>query len=1019
MEKFRTPEELKNPELNYYLAYNIPPTEKDVNKIETTMATKKNDFVRGSKTIHIRLKELYEEAVQIMKDSTSREKEFQAAKKFKLDEALKVIANFVNTRGKIYESDLKNIVDRDKSGWITLEEIKNGIEYLIKQGVQVLDDTKKILNLLEKGTINDLLFTLGKKDFYDFLGLTKNDSLNALQAKQKELYSKAQGSTNKDSKNAATGKLGGFKIFENETSKKNYDIYLATKDTWDGLELGKKYGNSWLSEIELINYSEKVKTALNTSDIDFVEVLLAEGLNSYGIEVSGGLGTKIDLETCPYCGKPYVNNNNPQACPLCNNPLEIICWNCGGKAPYTVKKNTCPSCGAAKEHSTRFDAIVKKIDDLLLQPGVAIDKIQTEINSLKNLLPDYKKRSTSKLAKKAAEYEEKVNNKIREEETVGKAYKEEYEKIQELINLKKYMTASGAVTALKNKYPTYNAEKTDALASVISSVITKVKQYAEKAKIYSAANNEDAAVNEIAAALNLSVDYIEAKQILSKFPPKAPQSVSAVIKDNAAAITWAQGKQQNLAVFTVIRKNGSRPTSIEDGTVVASELGINFFEDKTIVSDTPYNYAVFASRLGVNSPLVCAGTPVTAYFDVSNIRQEIISGKIAVRWEVPLNVSEIEVIKKKGLVPPTGREDGQKIPVKNNEVFEDGDYEKAGNSYFFVCVYKSSKGTNYSKGVTRTFKAFEELKPLSNAKIEQNGTTSFTLSCDKVVSGKRGIYFSAQEVNCKIGSTLQIAEFKNFYKGFNEANLMVSDENTAVFNLPPDKTYYVYPVVCNEQLLIVSNPVIVNTMIGVSQLGHTESGDEVIIKGKPHSFAKTIIAKVSNTAFPAALNSNGDKISFTKDDFIKDGLHIKLKANADNYITIFTETESEGIKSITCGVRLGGVITLKEKVTVRYKMDVNVSAAKPFPVKIEFQSDAPAAIPELMLVMGNPRPLSKNAGQLVDRTPLLTLKKGMFPGSKYSASVTIKSPPVAVNTKFALFSSAENNYLTLKEVRSL
>jgi len=1016
----RTSEELNNPDLNYYFAYVIDSSEKDAKKIETSMATRKNSFTQGT-VVQRRLKDLYAEAINIMTDKSLRDKEFEAAKKFKLETAEKAIVAIVRGRGAVYKSDLIKMADASGK-WITADEIEKKIAYLLQQGAKLVDDTKRSLDFLTYDKIEKFIKTIGKSNLYDLLGAAQNSSVSALQSAVTTVYNSISGKT--DPKSTATNGVCGEakKIFKDDNSKKHYDIYLATKDIWEEFALRRSTGISEMELKEFLDYSEKAKNALkalNINDVDYIEVLLAEGLNYFRISVAGGEERGIDLENCPYCGMAYANNNNPKTCPHCHQPLEILCWNCGGKAPYTVKKKNCPSCGAAKEHSARFEAIVKKIESLLVQPDVSMTDIRTELNNLKNILPDYSKASSSKLAKKAAEYQEILDKKDREEETVGKAYKDEYEKIQELINLKKYISASGAATALKNKYPKYNLSKTDALYAAISSVVSRVKQHAEKAKTFTAQNNEEAAVNEIASALDLSADYIEANQIISKFPPKAPESVNAKIKEDSALITWVQNKPQKLAVYTVVRKNGSCPTSITDGTVVASELSINFFEDKSIVSDTPYYYGVFSSRLGVNSPIVCATAPVITYFDVSNIRQEIVSGKIVVKWELPLDVSEIEVIKKKGLTPPAGRDDGQKIPIKSNESFEDSDYDKAGNSYLFVCVYKNNKAVNYSKGVTRTFKAFEEIKPLTNIKIEQNNTTSFTINCDKVVSGKRGIYYSTQEINCKIGNMLQIAEFKNFYKGIKEASLLVLDENTATFTLPPDKAYYVYPAVCNEQLLIVSNPVILNTMIGVSQLKYSEQKDEVVITGSPHQFAKTIIAKISNTAFPSALNSDGDRISFTKEDFVSKGLSIKLKANTESYITIFTETESEGINSTTCGVRLGNVITQKEKTTVLYAMTVNVSTSKSFPIKIDFQSDESQTIPELMIVKGSPRPLNKNEGQLVDRTPALTLKKGLLSGGKYTASVTVKSPSSAVNTKFAIFPSADSKFVTLKEVKSL
>jgi hypothetical protein len=245
--------------------------------------------------------------------------------------------------------------------------------------------------------------------------------------------------------------------------------------------------------------------------------------------------------------------------------------------------------------------------------------------------------------------------------------------------------------------------------------------------------------------------------------------------------------------------------------------------------------------------------------------------------------------------------------------------------------------------------------------------------------------------------------------------VLTTDENTADFSLPPDKLYHVYPIICNEQLIIVSKPTILNTIIGISKVSFTENNSEAVITGNLHSTVKNVIAKVSNTAFPTTLNSEGDKLTISKDDFIsKNGLHIKLKMNTDSYITLFTENEIDGIKAFSSAVKLSSIITLKEKVVVRYVINTPISDKKQFNIKIEFQSDAPDTIPELTLVKGSPKPLTIADGQLIDRTPVLTLKKGLF-GGKYSASITIKAEPTSMNTKFALFVSGDNKNISFNQ----
>jgi len=1023
MQTARTPEELKNPDFNYYIAFVIDPVDKDPKRIETTMAQKKNTFTQGT-PVQRRLKDLYAEAVLIMTDKTSREEEYKNAKRFKMDTAKSAITAIARGRGSIYKSDLKKMADASGK-WLTVDEIEKEITYLVQQGIKIIDDTKTSLDFLTYDKVDKLLKTATKNDLYELLGNSPSASTDILLSAVTALYNSVSGKS--DNKSTAINQICGEanKILKDAKSKKNYDIYLATKDIWSEFALRRSTGISEMELKEYLAYSEKAKTALRPigiSSVDEIEVLLAEGLNYYRIAVAGGGGAQVDLESCPYCNLAYANIGNPKACPHCHQPLEIVCWNCGGKAPFTVKKTTCPNCGATKEHSSRFDTIIKKIDNLLLQPGISITDIQTELNNLKNILPDYKKAPSAKIAKKVTEYQDRVDKKVQEEETTGKAYKADYEKIQELLSQKKYFSASSAAATLKTKYPLYNVASSNAMIASISAEIAKAKQFVDRANLLATQNNEDSAIDAVATALNLCEDYEEAKQIVAKFPLRAPQSVSAVIRDKSAMITWTHTNPQKLTTYTVIRKNGSAPKSISEGTIVAQNLTIKSFEDTTIVSDTPYFYAVFTTRWDKNSPIVSSTTPIVTYFDVYNIRQTIVPGKISIQWDAPLNISEVEVIKKKGNIPPTSPTDGVKITTRNNQAFEDSDYDRAGNSYLFICVYKDDKGVIHrSKGITDTFKAFEELKPLTNVKIEHENciATTFTLTSDRITTGRRGLYYDTKDVSCKYDCNLQIVEFKNFYKTLQETSLMATDDRSASFNLPAGKSYYLYPFVANEQLISIAKPQVVTTITPIKQvvIAPPNRDNEIVIKGQPDTNAKNIIVMVSNIDFPVTPHSDGIKHTVPRDTLTAEGFRLKLKANTQSYITFFAETQQDNIKSITTGVKYTEPISIQERVTVWYKMSEK-SSSKPFTFSVAFRADAPTTIPSLSLVRGNPCPLSISEGTLVDRSTPITLKKGLFTGGKYVANYAFKCDGVPVNTKFALFLTTPNSSVTLKQVRS-
>ena len=105
--KQRTPEELKNPELNYFIAFDIELTETNVKKIEEALNSKRKTFARVVTPITTRLIELKEDIDQTMlQDATfgvdasgmqgylpktgGRKAEVERAKKFYLKRAIEM-----------------------------------------------------------------------------------------------------------------------------------------------------------------------------------------------------------------------------------------------------------------------------------------------------------------------------------------------------------------------------------------------------------------------------------------------------------------------------------------------------------------------------------------------------------------------------------------------------------------------------------------------------------------------------------------------------------------------------------------------------------------------------------------------------------------------------------------------------------------------------------------------------------------------------------------------------------------
>ena len=1037
----RTEEEKKSATFNYYLVLRISPAEKDPKAIDRAVKTMANSWTKST-AYDRRFADLRGDILKVMVEDLgfdpatgdytkkgARAEELKAAKAMKLKAASDVVVEMCRISGKLYKSSLVKIYENDRKNngafdyeWYTAQDLEKAVSYLIDQGVKFIDDTQRHSAFNSFTKIEENLEHARKTDLYDVIESSPDRSIKELNEAITVAYSKRINKTT--SQGTAIGALLGEAktMFKTEASKKAYDDYLSVKESvWNQLKARVKVGIRTLSVEEYLKYIERIKDAHKT-DFDSAEQYMVKCMACYGVTVDGLDSSRggIDLEICPYpeCGKAFSSKTGVKACPHCGRALEVDCWSCGARMPFTSKSKTCPRCKSNYGSKGDFYACAERIDRLLL--GGNVDDLRAALGDLKILVPGYGPGMKGPAFDKISGYEAEIARKEQIEKTTGVNYRNEFSIIQDLVSKKRYVQAYNLSSGLRRKYGGYNADATDKLIASVQAIVEQARNFANQARAYESAGNEAMALSFAAKAMDICADCNEAHLILKNHPPKAPSGVKAsVVSGNTVRVEWNAGSAGS-ATYTVIKKIASPPSGYTDGTVVSSGLPITFFEDKKIAGNTPCYYGVFAERFGIRSPLCTTSSPAAIYPEVSDVRQEVVEGVIRVRWDCPQNVRTVEVWKKEGTIAPQRPGEGTRVPTDGSAGFTDSDC-KTENSYLIVCRYEYNGVSRYSRGTVRTFKKFVQLKSLEDPAVEQHENGTFSFICKPRDGQGIRLVCAKNQIACRLDFPVSINDYNRVCGGCTLAKIGYTDGQRREFSLPDNDLYWVYPMTYNEQLFMLSKPFLLCGIKGINGLSWTEEHGTVHIRGVLHKDTKRVVARISGSGFPDSLNGPDEQVSITKERFISEGgMSIALKLNTVNYISLFVELEKDGTAVTTGAVKLGSEpIDFREKTLVRHSISANVQAGKSFAVTVEFASDTPITLPKLCLVKGSPRPLTRSAGELVDTIGPLTLKKGLF-SNVYTAKVRIVSPPCGLNTRFVVFAYDDRaGNVTLKEVRNI
>lgn len=1016
--KYRTSDELQNEELNYYIAFGIDITETNTKKIEEALNKKRSTFARNVTPINIRLNELKEDIDKVMlEDASLRKKESDNAKKFYAIRAIE-ITKAICRSGYIEESTIAEIAKRY---YVTENEIKASIDSLLSKGLKLIKttDLKREVAFSNFKKIESSLKSLGKKDLYDFSELPENSSTKTLYDKQEEIYSIFSKKAN-DAKGKAAMDLSGIGkvVFKSENARREYDIYYKTKsNVWNVLDAYAVGGIKTIDDKTFLECFESLRNQAGLSD-DEAEKELYAYLGNF--RLSREHSAKKRIEVCPYddCGKPYFYNDGIKSCPNCGKPLEIKCWNCGEVALFVSKTKPCAKCGVVSQSKVKFDRMQQNLDDLLKKNGVSDIELTDTLNKMENVFPTYDTLPNSFVAK-AINVAKKQIKEYKEKQSVQNAINENYVKeIEKLIVQKKYCQTALLIKKLRVEDPTYNTKEFDQKVLIANA---KAQQFIDNANVFLKKKDEASAIEFCCKALEVCADYTAAIQMIKNYPPKQPGKLVARANRKAIKLDWQTIGDQKAVTYTIVRKVGSAPVNETDGEVIESDLTINFFEDSSATSAMAYYYSVFASRGGVSSTPSSTNTPTMLFLDVNNVHQEKIGDVIKATWQVPDNVQSVEVYRKSGVVPPISVNDGEPIVVSDNTSFVDSNLTEDKNSYLIICKYSCLGKEYYSTGIRVSYKMFHIPRKLNNINVNFDGIgTDYNFSSDAPINGNIKLYYSKKHIEYQYGEADEKSNFAKKCKDLKEIDTIVLSNNRFRFSAPEKSIIWLYPICLNEQLFVMSEPILINTIVGIDGINVIRKSGNIIIEGNLNPDVRNIIAVINSTSFVETVDSEGEKRTCTSDMFFRDkGFYLSLKPGI-YYITLFAEFYEAGNKFYSQAARLPEVIDNREKLNVEYTLKYTLSIKSSFVITANFKCTDSINLPKIDLVSGYPQPLNRNSGVVIGTLNGGKMKKKLFKkGYYYSEKIKVNSAN-SIKERITMFFHSDNEKrLRLKGVDTI
>lgn len=756
--------------------------------------------------------DMYDDIKACLTDKTRRKEEAGAMKrkqKKKLEDIIAILKES-SSGADLYVSNARIVsiaksLRLDKEKTVKRAFTDAGFEVIVRKPVNITNDillSNTVFNMVSANTVK--LASMSSKDFswlnkvknlYDLAAFFKNDDSNA------DVYSSKSAAELRSIMEvgaaSVAGKLdalnhcfadlfqaGCTQIFKDEKTKTKYDNSLKIESLYDLFSLLKEMPEEMKKDAYIADICiKKIQSYFPDLDVALAIYNREAGNTLDPYEPDSG---DVDF-ICGSCRSTskikYGTDKASCKCQACGSPLFVKCRNskCGSLIPAIA--DICPECGFNLVEAKFFDrycALAKN----------AIDSIDLE-----------EARKQLALARGARPDDPQLKVLDAEITKMIQMYEAPLQAIRDLMNQHRYVQADSQLAAFCSRHP---GIKVDDIKSDIDKMLYSVD------RMFSQIDSQADKCGVCFDILDKVCDYTKAKDYIKDKKPKQVLDLRAVVstKSNQISIQWT-GTGEREVSYCVVRKENTRPQSINDGTMVLKKQLVTQYVDSNITAGVVYYYAVFSQRIGTYSEPICTG-PTVLYqeLDEKLVVKSADNGKCIMSWQLPRNCIGIRVLRSEnGNVNLSPEQSTLVVADRVTNGYEDKNVRNGVRyEYRLQCVYSVGDGVKYSEGIT--FSLAPDSKPqqatLVSATVKSENAVQITWTVEKAeADALLDVYDVRADVNTTEGTTYHVAELAKV--GTKIATISDIMSGTAEIRVTQKKGYRITVVIVKGEYAVISN----------------------------------------------------------------------------------------------------------------------------------------------------------------------------------------------------------------------